>query len=528
MPLQFAERKENKVVPAHTVDSRSHDAATGPSGLDAVLAVRGIVKTFGGSPALDGVDLTVKRGRIHALLGMNGAGKSTLVQIICGSLPPTMGEMTLNGSPYREVTPRRARAAGIATVHQRRTLVSSLSVAENILLGELPLRAGFVDWATARRDAEEALAVIGVTVDPRLTVDRLGAAQQTLVEIARELRKGASLLVLDEPTAALGAADAAAVHEVVRRLADDGVAVIYISHHLDEVLEVADDVTVLRDGKVALDDQVSSIDLPVLVRAMVGDVVRSERGRRSEDFGPVVLQMDAVSSAHYLEKFSVEVRAGEIVAVFGPAGAGQEAIFPVLSGLTRPTSGQISLGGNPLKGGRIREALGRGLRCISVDRLGFGLVPGLSVAENITALEQAIARKAFVRWRNISLRAAELCERFNVVSLHENPTIDRLSGGNQQKVLLGKWLANDEDVVACLLEEPTGGVDISAKAEIHRFIEDLAARGKGILLASSDVDEVLRLADRVIIVRGRSKIAERRVSETNREELVSIVLGGQQ
>lgn len=492
-----------------------------------VLSLRGIQKSFGGPLALADVNFDVRSGRIHALLGMNGAGKSTLVQIISGSLPATSGEIVLNGAPFRTMTPRRARSAGVATVFQRRTLVGSLTVAENILMGELPVRAGFVDWREAHSLAGNALAAIRAEIDPRQTVNKLGAAHQTLVEIAREIRKGASLLMLDEPTAALGAVDARIVHDVVRGLAADGVAIIYISHHLDEVFELADDVTVLRDGHVVLDVPVASIDLKELVRAMVGEDVRSERRPRNNAVGEVRLELDDISAAGEIDGFSVAVRAGEIVAVLGPAGAAQESLFPILSGLSSPASGVIEVAGETLKQGSVRAALRAGVRCISVDRMGYGLIPGLSVAENITALEQAIARKAFVSWRAISLRARELREQFNVVSLHDNPAIESLSGGNQQKVLLGKLLANDH-VVACLLEEPTGGVDISAKAEIHRYVEDLASRGVAVLLASSDVDEVLRLADRIVVVRGTAQVAECVATETTREELVAMVLGGQE
>ncbi|SDY78868.1 sugar ABC transporter ATP-binding protein [Herbiconiux ginsengi] len=491
---------------------------------DVVLSLRGVTKSFGGPPAIRSIDLDVRTGRIHALLGMNGAGKSTLVQIISGSLAATAGEITVGDTRYRLISPRRARAAGVATVFQRRTLVPSLTVAENILLGELPTRAGIVDWSAARRAAEEALGVIGARIDPKASVDQLGAAQQTLVEIAREIRKGARLLLLDEPTAALGAADSATVHEVVRGLAADGVAVIYISHHLEEVMHLADDVTVLRDGCVVLDAPVRSIDLPTLVRAMVGDDVISDRAPRSTEYGPVVLELQDVSVERRIDRLDLTVRAGEIVAVLGPAGAAQEALFPLLAGLRPADAGRIHVAGAALRPG-VRNSLESGLRCVSVDRLGLGLVPGLSVSENITAFEQVVARRMLVRWRRLTSRADELRRRFDVVTLADDPPVDRLSGGNQQKVLLAKWLGN-ESVKACLLEEPTGGVDISAKAEIHRYIEELAAQGTAVLLASSDVDEVVRLADRIVVVRGESVVAECEAAVTTHEELVSIVLGG--
>ncbi len=492
---------------------------------DDVLVARGVRKSFGGATALAGVDLRVRAGRVHALLGMNGAGKSTLVEIIAGSIARDAGELVVNGVAVGAMSPRRARAMGIATVHQRRTLVPTLSVAENVLLGRLPSRAGIVDWAAMRAQAREALSALDVQVDVNTPVGRLGPAQQTLVEIARELRLGGRLLILDEPTASLSAADTALVHGVVERLVAHGVAVVYITHHLDEVLQIADDVTVLRDGAVVLTDEVRSLDLAALVRAMVGDEVTITRPPRPRREHPEVLALRGLASHRQLRHLDLTVGQGEIVAVLGPAGDGQEDLFPLLSGAKKPRTGTVHIDGRRLPPGRVREALRRGVRCVSSDRLGLGLVPGLGVDENITAVRTALEPGILMHWRRVRAAAAELRARFNVVSLHADPPVERLSGGNQQKVLLGKWLAGD-DVRVCLLEEPTGGVDVSAKAEIHRLIEELAQRGVGVLLASSDVDEVMRLADRVVIIRGGLPIAERSVEGASRDELVSLIAGG--
>jgi ABC-type sugar transport system ATPase subunit len=493
---------------------------------DVVLRVEKVVKSFGGPPALKGVDLTVRRGRVHALLGMNGAGKSTLVQIISGSLSPTSGEITVDGRPFRVMTPRKARAHGVATVYQKRTLIGELTVGENIFAGELPRQAGLVNWRRIHDGAAAALQGIGVDIDPALPVAALGAARQTLVEIAREVRKGASVLILDEPTAALGAVDAHTVHEVVRRLAANGVAVVYISHHLSEVFDIADDATVLRDGRVVLNTTIAETTLPALITSMVGDIVRSERPARTHQLGSTRLALEGISIDARLDGFSVDVRAGEIVAVLGPAGAGQEALFPILSGLRKPAAGTVRVNGVAVSPGSVRRMLRAGVRSISVDRLGSGLVGMASVSENITSFERNRFGRGVVKWRRLRARADELRARFHVVSLDRDPSVERLSGGNQQKVLLAKWLG-DGTARACLLEEPTGGVDIRAKAEVHAFIDELAASGTGVLLASSDVDEVLRLADRILVVRGRHVVAEREADATTHQELISIVLGGE-
>lgn len=489
------------------------------------LELHGIHKSFGGVAALRGVDLSVRAGKVHALLGMNGAGKSTLVQIACGALVPGKGDIKLGGTHTGKLTPRRARALGIATVHQRRTLVPTLTVGENLSLGRLSRQLGIVRWNRVRTAAGIALKDIGVDIDPNTLVGDLGAGQQTLVEIAREVSAGGKVLILDEPTASLGGPDVAAVHAVVRNVTERGIAVVYISHHLDEVMEIADEVTVLRDGKVALHDEVRALGMIDLVRAMVGANVEVSRPPRPTRDYSAVLTLEGIADSRRLSNLDLTVGGGEIVAVLGPAGDGQESLFPLLSGLERPAHGTVSVKGKSVRPGDPRDALRLGLRCVSGDRLGLGLVPGLSIDENITSLDSKLNRGFFVAWRKMRLNAAELRSRYNVATLHRDPAVESLSGGNQQKVLLGKWLAG-ENIQACFLEEPTGGVDISAKQEIHKLVEDMAASGAAVLLASTDVDEVLRLADRIIVVRNGRPVAELPVEGTSRDELVSIILGG--
>lgn len=488
------------------------------------LSMRGIAKRFGGAVALAGVDFHAVPGEVHALLGMNGAGKSTLVQVLSGAIKADAGTIKLGDDELQHAGPRGARHAGISTVHQRRTLVPSLSVGENIFLGELPRRRGAVAWGEVHARAGQALTALGIDLDPRTRVDRLGPGLQTLVEIAREVHRGGDVMILDEPTASLGGADAALIHRIVRKLAEQNRAVIYISHHLEEVLELSDRVTVLRDGKVSTTAATASLTMRELVEAMVGSAVVLERPDRPPRELPPMLRIEGLALEGRLEPFDVAVGAGEIVAVLGPAGDGQTVLFQHLSGLAPVDRGAVSLDGEPVDTRRIGRTLSQGLRSVTGDRLGSGLNPLASVNENITALSST-GRRRWMSWSRLRRQASELRERYDVVALHADPPVTSLSGGNQQKVLLGKWLSGD-DVRACLLEEPTSGVDIRAKADIHRLIEGMASDGVAVLLASSDVDEVLRLADRIILLRGGVIIAEHRAADVTHEHINHALLGG--
>ncbi|MEU0690553.1 sugar ABC transporter ATP-binding protein [Streptomyces uncialis] len=495
----------------------------GEAPAEPALELRQVSKSFGGAHALRGVDFTLRPGEVHALAGMNGAGKSTLVEVVCGALAPDSGEILVGGESSPALTPRRARALGVSIVHQRRTLVPDLTVAENMLLGRLPRRAGRVDWSSVRADAARALDELGVEVPVQASVGDLTPAQQTLVEIAREVHVGGSILILDEPTAALGGADAARIHDLVRELRSRGTAVVYISHHLDEVLALADRITVMRDGRTALTEVIENVDLTALVRAMVGDRPISEPARRGRDVGAPALELAGLGGDR-LRDFDLTIREGEVVAVLGPAGDAQREFFPLLSGVRRPSSGTVQVGGTRLRTGSVRASLSAGLRCVTGDRLVHGLVPGLSVDENLALADRGMNRPWLVRWKDLHRRAADTRRRYGVITLSADPAVDSLSGGNQQKVLLAKWL--DTGTAVCVLEEPTSGVDVAAKADIHRMVDELADRGAAVLLTSADVDEVRRLADRVVVIRGGRAVAELHRGELSRDDLVSLTVGG--
>ncbi|MEU4241684.1 sugar ABC transporter ATP-binding protein [Actinoplanes sp. NPDC026619] len=491
---------------------------------DPVVRVRGVSKSFGGAVALREVSLDLYPGEVHALMGMNGAGKSTLVRILSGAQNADGGVLEIGGSTAGQLTARKARRLGIATVPQRRELVMTLTVAENIMLGDLPTRTSLVRWNSVRQLARQALRDLGISVDVDALAGDLTVAEQTMVEVAREVRRGGRVLILDEPTACLGAEAAAQIHALVRRLCDTGVAVVFISHHIAEVLALADRVTVLRDGRVVWGGLAKETDEAGLVHSMVGrDVVSTRPARRigKKDNG---LQVYGVSDGRFIEDFSVEVRRGEVVAVLGPAGDAQSRLFDLLSGRRRPQRGRLEVDGKNVPFGKVGRSLRSGLRCVTGDRRRLGLIPELTVDENLLLAQDRLDRRRLHRRAGLARRAAPLRDDYRVVTLTPNPPVGLLSGGNQQKVLLAKWLGTAP--VACLLEDPTNGVDIAAMADIHTLVDALAAAGVAVLLASSDADEVMRLADRVVVVRDGRPIAEYAIDGISRDELVAVALGG--
>ncbi|MFD5257303.1 sugar ABC transporter ATP-binding protein [Streptomyces bobili] len=490
----------------------------------AVVRVRGVTKSFGGAAALKDVGLELHPGEIHALMGMNGAGKSTLVNVLAGVHQPDEGTVEIDGHAHGSLTMRQARRLGISFVPQRRELVMGLTVAENILLGVLPVKGGKVSWSTVKAEARKALDALGIGLDVEQPAGALTVAEQTMVEVAREVRRGGRVLILDEPTACLGAHAAQQVKALVRRLRDEGIAIVYISHYIDEVLEVADQVTVMRDGQVVHTAPAADLDGPGLVQHMVGRDVVSKRPTRPAPQDEVGLKVRGLSRGRFIRDFGVEVRKGEVVGVLGAAGDAQSYLFDLLSGRARADAGELLVDGRPVRLGKVRHSLRSGLRCVTGDRRNLGIIPGLSVDENLMLATDRFAGRRLHRDAEQSRRAAPRRDTYGVVTLARNPAISTLSGGNQQKVLLAKWLETAPSVV--FLEDPTNGVDVAAMADIHTIIDDLAGRGVAVLLASSSAEEVMRLADRAVVVRSGRVVAEHDIARITRDELVATALGG--
>ena len=471
------------------------------------LQAKAIRKSFGGVEVLHGVDLDAVGGTVLALLGENGAGKSTLVRILAGDHAPDSGEIVVNGEAHAVLDPIGARTLGVRMIFQELSDAPALTVAENISLGRWPGRRGIVRWREVRERAVRALDELGVDIDPAAPVATLRIGERQAVEIARAISDKARCLILDEPTAALSAQEVERLFLAVRRLRERGTAIVYITHRLDEVVQIADRVEVLRDGAVVLEREVAGTSRAELVTAMVGravgEVARPDDAGIDGTAAPVLSFSGAASDGAFAD-IDLDVRGGEVVALYGKLGSGTAEVAESAFGLRALTAGDCTLKGAPHAPGAPHEAIAAGVGLVPADRQREGTFMVRSVAENLSVpswgriarkglLRRASEARAYKRWHDeLSIRSRNDPEQL----------IGTLSGGNQQKVVLGRWLERDSDVL--VLIEPTRGVDVGARMEIYRVIRRLAREGMGVLVATSDYEEVVQLADRAaVMARGR-------------------------
>ncbi|WP_395639409.1 sugar ABC transporter ATP-binding protein [Pseudolysinimonas sp.] len=464
-----------------------------------VLRMSGITKNFPGIRALTDVALEVAAGEVHAIVGENGAGKSTLMKILAGVYQPDGGTIELQGEAVRIAGPIDARKRGIGMVYQELNLVPDLTVAENITLGAPPSRFGLVDRKALRARADEVLAELGAKVGADDLVGSLPVSQQQLVEIAKAYASSPRIVVLDEPTSSLSENEAQALFRVVQRMKDAGIAIIYISHRLREVIQLADQVTVLRDGRLVETRRAAGITAADMIRLMVGRDLTDVFPKREVPIGDVVLRVDGLSRAGVFDDVDLEVRAGEIVGLAGFVGAGRTEVARAIFGLDRADRGTISIGGVPVTVRTPRAAVDAGIAYVPEDRKRDGLVPQLSVKDNISLpVLGEVATAGWIRGGAERRLATDKATELGVSPPVIDRRVDTYSGGNQQKVVFAKWLATRPAVL--ILDEPTRGVDVGAKADIHTIIGELAAQGTAILMISSELPEVLAVSDRIYVL----------------------------
>ena len=482
------------------------------------LHMRGISKSFPGIRALTDVELAVHPGEVHAIVGENGAGKSTLMKILAGIYQPDTGSIELSGERVKLTGPIDARRRGIGMVYQELNLVPDLSVAENITLGHTPARAGFVRRGAQLDEAKRVLGALDARIDPLETVGTLTVSQQQIVEIAKAYASEPRIVVLDEPTSSLSEHEAQSLFRVIERMRESGIAVIYISHRLREVLDLADRVTVLRDGQHIETRDIEGMTSADMIRSMVGRDLTDVFPKREVSIGETVLQIDGASRAGAFSKISITARAGEIVGLAGLVGAGRTEVARAIFGLDTLDTGTISVAGTEVSIHTPRDGVKAGIGYVPEDRKRDGIVPQMSIRDNISlpVLGQ-VSRLGWVRRSTENELATEQTRALGV----SPPVIERgvstLSGGNQQKVVLAKWLATKPSVL--ILDEPTRGVDVGAKADIHTIIGDLAAAGVAIVMISSELPEILAVSDRVYVLHegevtaelGRNRLTEEAV-----------------
>ena len=461
--------------------------------------LRGISKRFAATQALDDVSLDLVPGEIHALVGENGAGKSTLVKILAGVHQPDGGTIRLDGETTQIHGPAHARALGIAVVHQEPRLFPDLTVAENVFMGHAPSgRLGTIDWGGTRRAAQALFDELDVELDVGAPVRGLSMADQQLIEIAKSLSVDARVLILDEPTASLSAHEVDRLFTIVRRLRDRGVSVLFVSHRLNEVFELCDRTTVFRDGRHVITTATSELTTADLVRHMVGRTV-SLFPKVETPIGDVLLEVNGLTRIGVFRDVGFSVRAGEIVGFAGLVGAGRTEVARVLFGIDRRDAGEIRLGGTLVDFASPSAAMHAGIAYMPEDRHQEGLVLDFTIAQNVTLpILPRLFPRLLVRVSTEQAVARDHTEQFNVRMTGVDQLVGALSGGNQQKVVLAKWLASGPRIL--ILDEPTRGIDIGAKVEVHRIISELAASGLGIILISSDLPEVLAMSDRILVL----------------------------
>ncbi|HEX2528851.1 MAG TPA: sugar ABC transporter ATP-binding protein, partial [Geminicoccus sp.] len=492
----------------------------------ALLTMTGIDKSFGGVPALRGADFSVGPAEVHALIGQNGAGKSTLIKVLTGYHRRDAGSVMFDGQPFEVGSPQAAQAAGISTIYQEINLVGLRSVSENICLGREPKRFGLIDWKRMHETARGLLARFSIDIDVRRSLDSFSTATQQMVAIARALGFKAKLVIMDEPTSSLDDREVEVLFDVIRQIKREGVSVVFVSHKLDELYAVCDRVTIMRDGTTVRAADMSAVNKLDLVATMLGRDLNTVARQGATAFGEKthgahrqVVSLAGMKAAPRVQDATLEVGAGEIVGLAGLLGAGRTETVRLLFGADHPDAGEIRLDGQPFAPKEPIDAIGRGIGFCTEDRKVEGIVPELSVRENLTlALLPHLAKAGIVDEAEQGRIVEKFIKRLGVKCASPDQPIRELSGGNQQKVLLARWLCMNPKLL--ILDEPTRGIDVGAKAEIQSLIRELARDGLAVLMVSSEVEEIIEGSDRAYVMRDGRTVASLSGDRLNEHEVM--------
>ena len=471
---------------------------------DYILELHNISKSFPGVKALDGINLKIKNGEVHALVGENGAGKTTLIRVVSGIYKPDTGNVIYNGKELINPGPHECIEKGISSVHQDFRMVETLTVAENIFLGKPLMKKSLIgknlDWAKMREEARKAVNSMGVDINPNATIGELSVAKKQVVEICKALQRNLTLLILDEPSAALTETEVGIMFGLIKKMQEKGITVIYISHRIEEIFKIADRVTVLRDGKTIITDDVNNLDRASLIKHMTGRQIVDIYPPKSKTTGDIILEVKNLNSkAHKLSNINFSTRKGEVLGITGLVGAGRTELMRAVFGADNYDSGEIFIKGNKLEAGSIVKMIKLKMGLVPEERKVEGIIPDFTVSNNITLVGiNKIIKNTFLNKKLEDKAANEYINLLRIMTPGPNTIITSLSGGNQQKCIISKWLYIDSDIL--IFDEPTRGIDVGAKQEIYKIIASLAEQGKAIIIVSSELPEVLGICNRILVM----------------------------
>jgi ABC-type sugar transport system ATPase subunit len=489
---------------------------------DIILSVKNVSKEFPGVKALDNIGFDVERGSVHALVGENGAGKSTLIKILAGIYHQDNGAVLFNGSEVNFKTPYESQVAGISVVHQELKLSETLSVTENIFLGNLLYTsAGIVDWAGMRKRAQEMISQLGVDINVNDIVEDISVAKKQMVEICKAINHKCKLLIMDEPSATLTEKEQKMMFQAVRKLQSEGMTIIYISHRLEEIFDLANNVTVLRDGQVIKTMPVGEVDRKTLISLMVGRELVNEYPKEKIALGEVMLEVKGLTRNGVIEDISFHIKKGEILGFAGLVGSGRTEVMRALLGIDKIDGGEIYLRGEKIVQNSFAQAIKNGFGLIPEDRKKQGLVQIASVKKNVSM----VSLNRFIKGGIIDVRredevSAEYVKKLRVSTPSLDTEVQYLSGGNQQKVVIAKWLLQNADII--ILDEPTRGIDVGAKSEIYSLITELIKEGKAVIMVSSELPEILGMSDRIMVMHDGRISGELTREEASQEKIISM------
>lgn len=488
-----------------------------------VLEVQRIVKNFPGVKALDDVSFAITKGSIHALIGENGAGKSTLIKVLAGIYHPDGGELVLHGEKVVFKTPHESQLAGIRVVHQELKLVNSLTVMENIFLGNLKYKNHMADWKGMKELAKKMLNSMGVAIDVNEIVGNLSVAKQQIVEICKAINGECSVLIMDEPSATITLKEQEVMFEVVRKLQKQGISIIYISHRLEEIFDLADEVTVLRDGKHIKTLPVNEIDRKGLITLMVGRELTNEYPKEKIKLGEIALEVTDLCRKGVLKNVSLNVHKGEIIGIAGLVGAGRTETARAILGIDKIDSGKISLYGKEITNKSFRDAIRKGMGLVPEDRKKEGILPIMSVKNNISIVNMdKVLQRGLIKDKLEEKYADEYIKKLNIATPTRETNVQYLSGGNQQKVIIARWMLQNSDII--FMDEPTRGVDVGAKVEIYELMNEMVNEGKAVIMISSELPEILGMSDRIFVMHDGEMVGELSREEATQEVILALCI----